>query len=268
MIDRRFVYTGSAVGLGARITRIGKATGLPYVVPVQGASALPQTGGLSESQTGPFVYRITDPKPMDLVSVGSTTTRASGTPSGSWFVTEAMASAQSVNFYDMLRFDSLSATMKSTHDGQNEFPLIAPQDVSLTGLRLGDYGVEVIFDLEPFQCCQTKRSLGVRYATDPAFRAANYWRFNADPDAKELPEFNGFYVGSAVKEIRWTGNPHPDATIDGYTIIWDGFGKIILGEMLISNSTRKMTVVRLKMGSDIDGDGSGGAVESDSHTMP
>ena len=49
MIESRFVYRGTAVGLGGRIVRIDPKSDLDILIPVQGASALPVIGGRSES---------------------------------------------------------------------------------------------------------------------------------------------------------------------------------------------------------------------------
>lgn len=271
MIDRRFVYTGSAVGVGARITRIGKNDGLQFVVPVQGSSALPQTGGIAESKTGRFAHKIRHPERNVVVKVGSTMTRASGLADGSSFRTEVTSAVKDVNFYDMLHIDSATAAMLSVHDGHNDYPLIAPTKAEIRGLRLGKDVFEVEFDLEPFQACKTKGALTSRYATDPDFRKACAGRFNADGESARLPEFHGYIVASAVKSIRRLSEKTPDIRIDGYTIVWEGangFGAIVLGEILISDYLRRFSLVRLRMGSDVAGDGTVTAVESNGSTMP
>lgn len=268
MIDKRFVYTGAAVGLSARITRIMGNANLNHVVPVQGASVLPQTGGISESKTGDFTHKIKHPDKRVVVKVGSTKTRAVGLPDGDLFRTEVSTELTQVDFFDMLHIDSASAKMVSIHDGHNDFPLVAPESVLIKGMRLGKTNVQVTFDLEPFQQCKTKRALAAKYATDANFRKACAARFNADPSSTVIPEYHGFFVASVVREIKLVGENNPDISINGYTIVWNGFGTIILGEMLISDYLRRFSLVRLKMGSDVSGDGTVGGVDGDSHTMP
>jgi len=47
-----------------------------------------------------------------------------------------------------------------------------------------------------------------------------------------------------VKNI--TGVPREWIEENGYTIAWPGFGKVILGEILIGAYVRRVTLVRLK----------------------
>ncbi len=56
--------------------------------------------------------------------------------------------------------------------------------------------------------------------------------------------------------------------IDGYSIKWDGFGKIFLGEVIVSAEDRKIDMIRLKMGSDAGGSGISGGGHTNSVGVP
>ncbi len=268
MIDRRFVYRGSAVGLGARITRILKEDGLQHVIPVQAASTLPQTGGVSESSSPRYDHPVKAPAGMPLVHVGAARTRAAGNPRGDHFVTEVSASVEDVDFYGQLKIGSASASLVSIHDGHNSAPLIYPDKIVIEGLNLGGYGVSVRFDLSPFTENRTKRALQAAYSNDARLRESCAARFNTSPASSTLQEYGGYYVTSLATEFVWDREKHPKVEPDGYSLVWDGFGRIIFGEMLISDHEYRLTLIRLRMGSDVGGDGSICSIDTNGHTMP
>jgi hypothetical protein len=51
-------------------------------------------------------------------------------------------------------------------------------------------------------------------------------------------------------------------SVDGHTIVWTGFGRIILGEVHVKGHERRLTMVRLAMGSDAGGTGAAGDGQS------
>jgi hypothetical protein len=59
-----------------------------------------------------------------------------------------------------------------------------------------------------------------------------------------------------VREIAWARKPHPDASIEGHTVVVPDFGRIIFGEMLVTDLSRRLAMVRMSLGSP-----EGGTVE-------
>ncbi|HLJ48293.1 MAG TPA: hypothetical protein VKU01_19900 [Bryobacteraceae bacterium] len=268
MIDKRFVYRGSAVGVEARVTRILTQDGLQHVIPVQGASTLPQTGGLSESSVRGYDHPEKAPNGKPLVHVGSATTRAAGHPVGVHFVTEVSASVEDVDFYGQLYIGSASASLVSIHDGHNAGPLIHPDKIEIKGLNLGGYGLTVRFDLSPFTENRTMRALQAAYSNDNTLRQKCAARFNTEPSSLSMQEYGGYCVTSLATEFIWDREKHPKVEPDGYSLVWNGFGRIMFGEMLISGHEYRLTLMRLRMGSDVGGDGSVCSIDTDGSTMP
>jgi len=66
-----------------------------------------------------------------------------------------------------------------------------------------------------------------------------------------------------VESIKWGGTP-PDARakITDHTVYVPGFGKLVFGELLISDVERRMTLLRLELGSPEGGDVACGEVQS------
>jgi hypothetical protein len=70
----------------------------------------------------------------------------------------------------------------------------------------------------------------------------------------ELREASGGIYGSIVKSIRWSGKPYPGAEIDHHTVKVPDFGRIFFGEILVGRKWRRLTMMRVKLGSPVGGD--------------
>ena len=57
-----------------------------------------------------------------------------------------------------------------------------------------------------------------------------------------------------------------DLSVAGNVIVWKGFGRIILGEIHVKGHERRVTMVRLAMGSDAGGTGTAGDGQSNGGT--
>jgi hypothetical protein len=55
-----------------------------------------------------------------------------------------------------------------------------------------------------------------------------------------------------VSDIQLVGSD-PNIAVEGNVIVWKGFGRIILGEIHVKAHDRRLTLVRLAMGSDAGG---------------
>ena len=64
-----------------------------------------------------------------------------------------------------------------------------------------------------------------------------------------------------VRKIEWDGPANPNATIDENTVIVKDFGRIFFGEVLISATARRVTMIRLELGSDEGGSAGGPDVD-------
>ena len=68
-----------------------------------------------------------------------------------------------------------------------------------------------------------------------------------------LVQSDGTIYASVVREIRWKGRPYPGATIDHHIVTVPNFGKIFFGEILIGAISRRLTMLRLSLGSPVGG---------------
>src|SRR6185436_5304714 len=106
------------------------------------------------------------------------------------------------------------------------------------------------------------RSKLLTAADDPAFvRASGSSLFMtspsggvAAPPAGRLLQGNDTIYATIVKSITWEGQPFAGATIDNNVVIVPNFGKIFFGELLITERSRRLTMVRMELGSPSGGE--------------
>jgi hypothetical protein len=246
-MEKRFVFRGNAVGAAGHIHRPED-----LIISVQGASSLPVIGGYSRSIADPIRF-------SDVLSIEGARTQATGDFSANQraYTTLANAVVKGMNVNSRLTADALEATMTSTHPEDGGEPSIVPLGTSISNLRLDGYPVNVTLDTDLFTKYSTRSSLCRAYAGDDAFFKRYGHRFlkpegYKPPSGKrQIPEVNGHIVTSIVSHIA---TKHPKAVVDGNVITLDGFGRIFLGELLITAVSRRLTLVRLKLGSPIAGD--------------
>jgi hypothetical protein len=258
---RRYVFSGHAVGVAAQFDRLGKLHGLNHVIPTLGSAALPVTGGLSQSEVPPYNYAVDKPWNRSLISVQHVVSTAQGTLELDGYRTVVHAKVEGLSVVEKLHIGLVEFNLSSTRKG-NRPPVIRTTGNHIEGMRLRKVEVTVDLDDETLAHCGTKQQLADFYARqDEDFRQRFAWRFGTRPGAPAIQDHNGYYRFSLVREIKLSGPKRELARIPRprqNKIVWPGFGRIFLGEVLVGDNQRRMTMVRLDMGSDAGGSGSVG----------
>jgi len=264
----RYVYSGHAIGAAARFHRLYKAKNLNHIIPTQGVSALPTTGGLSKSEVSHYCFAVDQPRRLKLVCFRRITTLADGKERGDRFETEVDAEIDSIEIVDKLQIGLVKAHLLSTRKKGDQTPSVSTKGNRIQGMYLGAVEARITLDEEPLSAGPTQERLGEFYKKqNTKYRLKNSWRFNTSPDAPEIAEYSGYYKYSLVKEIKLVGpeKEREKITVDGYTIKWEGFGRIVLAEVLVKGNERRLSMVRLAMGSDAEGDSTIGEGQSNGH---
>jgi hypothetical protein len=161
---------------------------------------------------------------------------------GQPFMSRSMSEVRSVRvdaFF--LKYGLLN--LATSHDPKaSHQPTITFGPTEITGLKMGGKELKITLDTASLN----------KYPTFSTFEAAH--------EAGKLPKTisrsfvregrllknaSNYLVGSIVSKIE--GLPEgitPEE--DGYTITWPGFGKLILGEIIVGPYVRRVTLVRLK----------------------
>lgn len=262
---QRFLYSGHTVGAAAHFHRLDDVENLNYPIPTLAGSVLPVTGGLSRGHISDYSFDVDEPRHRTLLSVRRIDTVASGKEFADRYETEIDAEIESIHVVDKLHIDAMQLHVLSTiQKGQAE-AAVSTKGNRIEGMRLGRVAVTVTMDDEPLCACGTKPQLAEFYKRQSDdYRRDQSWRFLTDPKTGELADPYGHYVFSLVREIRLEG-PEDEMqaiTVEGYTIRWKGFGRLVLGEVVVKSNNRQLTLVRLAMGSNAGGNGSVGCGQS------
>lgn len=269
MIDSRYISRAQAIGAAAAVNRIDTTTGLDHQAPAAAHSSLPPNGGRAEAMVENYSHSVDKPRFLKILGLRHAKSRVESKGDGNGGnVSHSYTIVHDYALLDQLTAAEIETQLQTEHPGNSPEAMIRPVGNRLVGLKLDGHEVHVELDEKLFQEAGTKDLLRKRFEGDSELRNKQAWRFSADAGAITIPEYKGYYVCSLVKSVEWGGKPHPDVTIDGYTLRWKGFGRIYLGELLVGEGTRSLTMIRAKMGSPVDGSGSGGSVDQQGATMP
>jgi hypothetical protein len=263
----RFIFHGNAVGAEVIIHRMGKER-VNRVSPAQGQSSLPVIGGHSES----FVAK-SDDQFADVFSYGECRTQARGFVEDLNATTQISASVRDLRMVNRpspeesddrrpieFRAGLLGVAVTSLHPRRGEARIVyAPPQIE----RLSLDGREIELELRrEFLELHTMGEIEERFRTvETFFNELRNAFMRRDPSqplrfGERIPRLRHHALTSIVRAIRWGGE-----RIEGNVLSRPGFGRIYFGEMLIHEHNRRLTLVRVQMGSDTGADGSFG--ESD-----
>jgi len=263
----RFVYSGHAVGVTAHFHKLDEMTNLDHAIPVLGSAVVPMVGGLATDQKDNYRYDVDQPRKRTLVSTEHAESYARGKEHDDRYETEVKTLVRGLDVLEKLHVDLVElrqvATSAKRAGQRTPPPVIRTTTARVEGLKLGNVKVAVELDCEPFENHGTKQEIleFVKNASD-SYRREHGWRFSG--------ETNGHVFATLVKKISLDGPSSELAsmTVNENVITWDGFGKIFLGEVVVHNEERRVTMIRLKMGSDGGGSGSSGCLHSNGGTVP
>ena len=263
-IEERFYFSGHAIGVAAHFHRIDDTHDLDHRIPTLGSSAIPSVGGHSRHRVANFAYTAGHPRHITLVSAQKAETMARGKClPNQQFETEIYAKVHSLWLVEKLHVDLVEMHQSSTRGARGTKSQISTSGCRIEGLRLGGVSVKFEPNEEPFATCGTTEALRAYCGK------SNNGLTMADGVA-QVQEINGRFFGSLFRGVSVAG-PEKELQkihVDGYSIRWEGFGTIYLGEVIVSEDNRTITMLRLKMGSDAGGSGSVGDGHTNSGWLP
>jgi hypothetical protein len=265
-IEQRFLYHGSAVGVGGFITR-------PFseIIPPQAGAVLPITGGHSSVRVENFRYR-------DLISFDAAYSTVSGDESvhdgTKAFNSLVTVTIEGLNIRQVVTARKVVARLVSRQsNGRQELPIHPVgsyfEDLRVAGVAVQPVAHDVLF------ACQTLTQLAdecpkqKRHPVD-AFGQPLSLRKPA-PRAQAQAGAPGSFEEQVILTSLYQ---RPDALPAGCTAVgpWGigvpGFGTVYLGELLITTGSRRLTMIRVKMGSPEEGEVAAGDVGGNGHDYP
>jgi hypothetical protein len=259
-VDPRYLHIGGAFAVGGAFTRVGtKKVFVP--IPTVASVELPLTGGLSIAKSPKFSLNASKVKfgPMSksalaklrktpLLSLGSATVSCASKhvrlnqPKGS----SISVNVKGINVEGRFSLTSAILHLQSDHVPGEVFPRITfGKDTDIIGMTLDKMKVTVELDLKAFNSFPTLETFEHAWTNGDSRISPQVSRsFLRNSDGSLHRNHAGYTMGSVVKRI--TGVPSAQIEDNGYTIIWPGFGKVILGEILVGAFVRRVVLVRLK----------------------
>src|SRR5262245_8895948 len=266
-IRRRFIFRGNAAAIGGRIVRPSD-----LILDAIATSSLTVVGGRSRARAGPAKFG-------EWISFGEANTFAeglfddvqrqidftNGKVPEDYLTTSTRVSADVVNLVvgtrPRLTIKRLHAALSSKSPaGSGEPPIAVGADTLIEGVAVDGRGLTVELNLPLFQRYDTLSKL-MTASDDPAFvkESGDHLFMTqttagvAAPPPGRLSYCNDVLYATVVKSIKWTGDPIPNARIDQNSVSVPDFGKIFFGELLISYFSRRFTLLRLELGSELGG---------------
>ncbi len=267
-----YFYHSQALAIGGEIRRP-----ISHVINVPCASSLSSSGGYQSSKVGR--YEIDN-----ILSFDAASTQVSGSFDAGENAWNSMASCVVENFQmqNVVSAKRMVAQFAVRQFVDKAEPEIVPTGTQFEGLRINGVAVNVELDLDLFAQCPTYSSFKQCYEKDSGKKAQLdkicYWGKNAAnapdflkervgwiKDPKVLPESNGMVVGSLLKsEIQ-----APGVQSNGYAITIPGFGRVYVGEIIITPKSRRLSMLRFEMRCPTEGDIiGGGPVEGNGSRYP
>jgi len=282
-LRHRFVFRGNAAAFGGRIVRPEDV-----VLDMPGASSLTVVGGRSVA-----TIDRTPPSFKDFVAFESASTLAEGsfdslkgliglsnhtvqeyTLKASTHV-RAEIKKLTVGRKRRLSVDRLTAEMRSSSPTASGEPPIKLGDVAAEGVRIDGFELKVEFERKLFQQQDTRAKL-LTVADDPAFvrKYGRHFFMTTDFAGRPAPPAGRFVPGgetiyaTIVKSLGWRAKPNPDARIDHHSVVVKDFGTIFFGELFITSASRRLTMMRLELGSDEGGSVGGPEIDINGSWSP
>lgn len=262
-LRRRFIFRGNAAAIGGRIVR-------PQDLILENtvASSLTVVGGRSTSSGGRFA-------PSDYIGYDSATTVAEGVfddlkqqielsyqrvhEDALTMTTQVSAAVNGLHVGTKPRFvaQTLVATLVSRSPrGSGEPSIAVDAATTIAGVSIDGHSLNVQLATSTFQKYDTRAKL-LAAADDPQFvkESGDSLLMRATvagvpgPAAGRLIHACGNTYATIVRSITWAGDPYPGATIDHHVVTIPNFGKIYFGELLITELSRRLTLLRFELGS-------------------
>jgi hypothetical protein len=275
----RFHYHAHAIALAGEVTH-------PFneIIDVQAPATIPSMGGVSSSHRKGYRLR-------GVLMHHGAHSQTAGRHNLKSNAHEVMAHASvgGLNIEDKLTVDFVTAHLTATYytnaDDYDQEPQISPRGSMFHRLRIAGRNIELEPNVDLYHELDTMVKVRKAYSDNAKFREALDrdafvgqetilpeshhrffpWRMH-EPDGK-LPEYHGHTV---VPLFRVLNKNEPGVfEVRGNVVYVPDFGRIHLGELVITSYERRLTMMRADLGSPVNADvmaasgcGGGGPIDS------
>jgi hypothetical protein len=262
-IKKIYLYNAHGYGFGGRIDRP-----FQHVLDVHAGASLPTTGGYEVSRKENFRLNET----VSYTAAHTVVAGSRNEKDGS-YTTLASATIEGLNILDMVTADRIVARVASKQLITEDEPTITPIGSHFDNLRIAGCPIEVELDTDLFNRFGTFEAFRKAYDGDQQYRermqAVFLWgkpKFEVPDFLRErynwfagdkFPESKGIVLCSLVKGFKTCCGELKDncgeLKVYGNVIEVPQFGKVYLGEVMLKQYERQVTMLRLELGSPAAG---------------
>jgi hypothetical protein len=163
-------------------------------------------------------------------------------------VTSSISQASATNTPHIFEADVLRAVLVSTHTPFKPASIRIQEAVfgGSQGIRLNGDRIEVE-QHNDLNLAPTLDAFEDKYQTDKAFFERHQGGLKPGTFGDPIPRTSsGYVITSIVRRLKWKNQ-----TYEGYILRLTGFGTLYFGEVVMNDNARRLTMVRLRMGSAI-----------------
>jgi hypothetical protein len=241
------LYHAEAVGATGYLTLPVQET-----MEIQASVGLPINGGHGSAKSGPFSHRgifSFDSAESMVVGSFSDNDQAHGSL--------ATVTVTGVNIMNVVTCDQIVARLTSKHPAGSAEPSIIPMGCHVAGLRIAGQVVTPDLSIDTFTTNDTWSALQAAYTNDPKVRAQLDKQTFLPPTGSTIPTSKATFGCTLVRD--W-GTLPAGVTLKGGGIYIPHFGTLYLGEIYVSQNSRRLLMLHVDLGCSVEGCyGSGGA---------
>ncbi|HZL56830.1 MAG TPA: choice-of-anchor P family protein [Bryobacteraceae bacterium] len=265
----RFRFKGSAYGAAGVIR-----TPFQEIIHTQASANLADFGGYGSGRSEDFAHR--DILRFDLAKTEVTGSETHPGDTGKTYSTLVKATVEGLDIMGMITADRVVANMVSTYnESVHPEPSVRLIGSRFENLRIAGIPVKVCLNLDVLDGCHRHEGLKEGFRKDKKVRdlfgdddlkkrhakappeVKNF--LDAPPkDESEMPHCNEITTLSIVRKLEPECNAFETF---GHVIHIEGFGTIRLGEVRICRLTRRLSMIQVRLGCPVEGDGSVGVVD-------
>jgi hypothetical protein len=280
--EPRYAFFGQAIAIGAHIRRV-KEDRVDIYVPLDVSVCLPVTGGTGTRSGVKQLFGVDD----DVISYDNAAASANGD-----YIDQQLAFAQTNGQYPGLAH-ATRTTVSASLAGLSVFGRLAIQnlDVQMTSedpcnggqptfsaaqasfQKVTVDGHELVVEIDDvFSRLPRRIDIEETWDREEGFRQAFAHHFFHLPDRQQGAQHPGanpsrYILGTIVKSLRWVNGSPAGADIQKNELTVPGLGRLCFGEIIINDRSRRITMLRLQLGSPGGGSGSCGEVASNGEGM-
>jgi hypothetical protein len=242
--NKLFHYHANGLALSGRLDRP-----MQHMIEVQAGTTLPSTGGYCNARVDNFHFD-------DLVSFKAGYTYVSGSEQvqdgRTLYTTQVTSVVEGLNIHDMVTADRIVARLASSYEQGDESKILVLGS-RFENLRIAGKKFDVEFHDELAMKLDTFAAARKEYETNPEFGEMAKDFFDPGSVPKKI-DINGVVRCSLVKELLPAELPairrHGRF---GHILAVPEFGKIHLAELALEHGRKNLTMMRVELGSPIQG---------------